>query len=42
VNMKRTLKRYGGALFIFYLVKGLAWLIVPAIIAYTATNGDTP
>jgi hypothetical protein len=27
-------KRLGAAAFLFFLVKGLMWLIVPALIAY--------
>jgi hypothetical protein len=27
-------KRFGAAAFLFFLVKGLLWLIVPALIAY--------
>ena len=29
-------KRLGAAAFLFFLVKGLLWLIVPAVIAYFA------
>jgi hypothetical protein len=29
-------KRVGAAAFLFFLVKGLLWLIVPAIVAYLA------
>jgi hypothetical protein len=32
------LKRFGVAGFIFFLVKGLLWLIVPAVIAYFSLN----
>jgi hypothetical protein len=31
---KRWLKRFGFWGFMFFFVKGLMWLIVPAIIAY--------
>ena len=31
-------KRFGVAGFVFFLVKGLLWLIVPAIIAYLSFN----
>jgi len=27
-------KRFGAAAFLFFLVKGLLWLIVPGLIAY--------
>lgn len=31
-------KRFGVAGFLFFLIKGLLWLIVPALIAYFAIN----
>jgi hypothetical protein len=31
-------KRFGLAAFLFFLIKGLLWLIVPALIAYFAWN----
>ena len=31
-------KRLGLAAFLFFLIKGLLWLIVPAVIAYFALN----
>jgi len=31
-------RRVGLAAFLFFLVKGLLWLIVPAVIAYFAMN----
>jgi hypothetical protein len=31
-------KRFGLAAFLFFLVKGLLWLIVPAVIAYFAID----
>jgi len=31
---ERWTKRVGVAAFLFFLVKGLLWLIVPAIVAY--------
>jgi hypothetical protein len=31
-------KRFGVAGFVFFLVKGLLWLILPAIIAYFSLN----
>ena len=32
------IKRLGFLGFMFFLVKGLLWLLVPAVIAYLATN----
>ena len=32
----RWTKRVGAAAFLFFLVKGLLWLIVPAVVAYFA------
>lgn len=32
----KWIKRFGVAGFMFFLVKGLLWLIVPALIAYFA------
>jgi hypothetical protein len=32
----RWTKRVGLAAFLFFLVKGLLWLIVPAVVAYFA------
>lgn len=31
-------KRFGAAGFVFFLVKGLLWLIVPAVVAYLSLN----
>jgi hypothetical protein len=31
---KTWIKRFGAAGFIFFLVKGLLWLIVPALVAH--------
>jgi hypothetical protein len=31
-------KRFGAAGFVFFLVKGLLWLLVPAVIAYFSIN----
>jgi hypothetical protein len=31
-------KRVGIAAFLFFLIKGLLWLIVPALIAYFSLN----
>jgi hypothetical protein len=35
-NTERWAKRVGLAAFLFFLIKGILWLIVPAIIAYFA------
>jgi hypothetical protein len=35
---KTWVKRFGAAGFVFFLVKGLLWLIVPAVIAYLSLN----
>jgi hypothetical protein len=35
---KSWLKRLGVAGFLFFLIKGLLWLIVPAAIAYFSLN----
>jgi len=35
---KTWVKRFGAAGFVFFLVKGLLWLIVPAAIAYFSLN----
>lgn len=32
------IKRLGFAGFMFFLIKGLLWLLVPALIAFLATN----
>ncbi len=32
----RWIKRFGVAGFMFFLVKGLLWLVVPALVAYFA------
>jgi len=32
----KWIKRFGVAGFLFFLIKGLLWLIVPALIAYFA------
>lgn len=34
----RWSRRLGAAAFIFFLVKGLAWLIVPAVVAFAASR----
>ena len=31
-------KRFGVAGLLFFLIKGLLWLIVPAVVAYFAVN----
>ncbi|CAN5496350.1 hypothetical protein BH10ACI1_BH10ACI1_22500 [soil metagenome] len=31
-------KRFGVAAFLFFLIKGLLWLLVPALIAYFSFN----
>jgi hypothetical protein len=35
---KTWVKRIGAAGFVFFLVKGLLWLIVPALVAYFSFN----
>jgi len=35
---KNWVKRFGALGFVFFLVKGLLWLIVPAAIAYFSLN----
>ena len=35
---KTWVKRFGAAGLVFFLVKGLLWLIVPAAIAYFSLN----
>lgn len=35
-KLKTWIKRFGFFGFMFFLVKGLAWLIVPAVIYYFA------
>jgi hypothetical protein len=34
----RWVKRFGVAGFLFFLIKGLLWLIIPALIAYFSVN----
>ncbi len=36
VSQNKWIKRFGLAGFMFFLIKGLMWLIVPALIAYFA------
>jgi hypothetical protein len=31
-------KRFGVAAFLFFLIKGLLWLLIPAVAAYYAWN----
>ena len=33
-GLTRWIKRFGVAGFLFFFIKGLLWLIVPALIAY--------
>jgi hypothetical protein len=35
-SFSRLIKRFGVAGFLFFFIKGLLWLIVPAVIAYFA------
>ncbi len=35
-STNKWLKRFGFAGFMFFLIKGLMWLVVPALIAYFA------
>jgi hypothetical protein len=32
----KMVKRFGVAGFLFFLIKGLLWLIIPALVAYFA------
>jgi len=36
--MTSIIKKLGLAGFLFFFIKGLLWLIVPAVIAYAATG----
>lgn len=36
--MSTLIKRLGFSGFLFFFIKGLLWLIVPAVIAYTAAG----
>jgi hypothetical protein len=38
VTVKSLIKRLGFWGFMFFLVKGLLWLIIPAVIAYFAMD----
>jgi hypothetical protein len=38
MKVANWIKRLGFLGFMFFLVKGLLWLLVPAVIAYLATN----
>jgi hypothetical protein len=35
-SAERWTKRVGVAAFLFFLIKGILWLIVPAVVAYFA------
>lgn len=35
-SQNKWVKRFGFAGFMFFLIKGLMWLVVPALIAYFA------
>ena len=35
---KTWVKRFGAAGFVFFLIKGLLWLLLPAAIAYFTMN----
>jgi len=37
-NLKRWLKRLGFWGFMFFLVKGLLWLLIPAVVAVLALD----
>lgn len=37
-RLKRIIQRFGILGFLFFLIKGLAWLIVPALIAKSCTG----
>jgi len=32
----KLIKRFGAAGFLFFLIKGLLWLLIPALVAYLA------
>jgi hypothetical protein len=36
----KWIKRIGVAGFVFFLIKGLLWLLLPGLIAYFAYNGS--
>ena len=38
MKLKAALKRYAPLIFLFYLIKGIAWLVIPAAIAATTIN----
>jgi hypothetical protein len=38
VTVKRFIKRLGFWGFVFFLVKGLLWLVIPAVVAYFALD----
>jgi len=35
-SVTKLIKRFGAAGFLFFLIKGLLWLIIPALAAYFA------
>lgn len=37
-SIRNTFKTVGWAAFLFFLIKGLLWLIVPALVAYYAVS----
>ncbi len=39
-SSRTWLKRLGWAGFLFFLIKGLLWLIVPAILVWWGSGGD--
>jgi len=38
VTVKRFIKRLGFWGFVFFLIKGLLWLVIPAVVAYFALD----
>ncbi len=38
MTVKRFIKRLGFWGFVFFLVKGLVWLVIPAVVAYFALD----
>ena len=38
MNVKLWIKKFGFWGFMFFLVKGLLWLTIPALLAFFATN----
>jgi hypothetical protein len=35
----KWVKRFGAAGFLFFLIKGLLWLIIPAVLVYFGVSG---